>query len=57
MKQGLIQPKDGVIQHFAYDNGTITPVVSEITSDKKGNLSYYPDDFMDEWTAQMLQLV
>lgn len=57
MKKGLISPEDGVIQHFAYDDITTTPVITEITSDKNGNLSDYPGDFMDEWTAQMMQLV
>lgn len=57
MKKKLMSPSDGIIQHFAYDNGIITPVITEITSDKLGNLSSYPDDFMDEWTEQMIQLV
>ena len=57
MKKGQISPTEGIIQHFAYDNGTVTPVITEITSDKNGNLSDYPGDFMDEWTAQMMQLV
>lgn len=57
MKKGTLHPKDGLIQHFAYDNGKVTPVITTITSDKEGNLSSYPDDFMDEWTEQMMQLV
>jgi predicted ATPase len=57
MKKGQISPTEGIIQHFAYDNETVTPVITEITSDKNGNLSDYPGDFMDEWTAQMMQLV
>ncbi len=57
MKKGILKPKDGLIQHFAYDNGTVTPVITSITIDKEGNLSSYPDDFMDEWTEQMMQLV
>jgi predicted ATPase len=57
MKKGILLPKDGLVQHFAYDNGTVTPVITTITSDQEGNLSSYPDDFMDEWTEQMMQLV
>lgn len=57
MKNETLVPSDAIIQHFAYDNGTVTPVITKITSDRYGNLSEYPDDFMDEWTAQMIQLV
>lgn len=57
MKKGFMSPEDGIIQHFAYNNGTITPLITKITSDRYGNLSSYPDDFMDEWTEQMIQLV
>ena len=57
MKKNVLKPSDGIILHFAYDNGTVAPVITEITSDKEGNLSEYPEDFMDEWTAQMMQLV
>lgn len=57
MKNGILKPMDGIIQHFAFDNDNIAPVITEITSDKEGNLSEYPDDFMDEWTAQMMDLI
>ena len=57
MKKGVMKPTDGIIQHFAYENGNVNPAITEITSDKEGNLSEYPDDFMDEWTAQMMELV
>ena len=29
--------------------------VRSFAADKEGNLSEYPEDFMDEWTAQMMQ--
>lgn len=57
MKKGVIRPTDGIIQHFAYENGNVDPAITEISCDKEGNLSEYPDDFMDEWTAQMMELV
>jgi len=57
MKNGILKPSDSVIQHFAYTENTGDPVVTCITSDSHGNLSDYPVDFQDEWTAQMLELV
>lgn len=57
MKKGVLKPSDSIIQHFAYTEGAIDPVVTCITSDANGNLSDYPEDFQDEWTAQMLELV
>lgn len=57
MKKGTLKPSDSVIQHFAYAEEAEDPVVTCITSDSHGNLSDYPEDFQDEWTAQMLELV
>lgn len=57
MKQGLLKPQDAVVVYFAHDNGTTAPTITTITCDKNGTLSEYPDDFMDEWTQQMFQLV
>lgn len=57
MKNKTLKPADGIIQHFAYSEETGLPDITPITSDSEGNLSDYPDDFLDEWTAQMLQLV
>ena len=57
MKKGTLKPSDSVIQHFAYSEETTDPVITRITSDANGNLSDYPEDFQDEWTAQMLELV
>ena len=57
MKKGKMNQSDGVIQHFAYTKQGATPVVTRITSDTKGNLSDYPEDFQDEWTSQMLELL
>ena len=31
--------------------------IDQIKIDSEGNLSKYPDDFMDEWTRQMAQLI
>lgn len=57
MKKGKLTPSDCVIQHFSYSNDSCAPIVTCITSDSKGNLSDYPEDFQDEWTAQMLELI
>ena len=49
---------DARILHF-YRNSLKgeSPEVTQILIDKEGNLSDYPDDFMDEWTNQMAELV
>jgi hypothetical protein len=57
MKEGALKPSDSIIQHFAYTEKGKAPEITCITSDASGNLSDYPDDFQDEWTAQMLELV
>lgn len=57
MKRGLLEPADSIIQHFAYTENGFVPEITRITCDSKGNLSDYPEDFQDEWTAQMLELV
>lgn len=57
MKKGCLKPVDSVIQHFAYTGQESTPVITRIASDVNGNLSDYPEDFQDEWTKQLLELV
>ena len=57
MKKGVLKPSDGIIQHFAYPENGLAPEITRIICDSNGNLSDYPDDFQDEWTAQMLELV
>lgn len=57
MKRSTLKPEDSIIQHFSYTDTKTSPEVICITSDAKGNLSGYPDDFQDEWTSQMLELV
>lgn len=50
----LLSPKDG---HIVYFSDEEDDQIQVITSDVNGTLSDYPDDFMDEWTSQMLKLV
>ena len=54
-KEGEIKSSQCLIDYF-YSEGDATEV-SAITCDKNGTLSEYPDDFMDEWTLQLLKLV
>lgn len=53
-----IAPEDCKVLYFDYQNTqqSIT-IVNSIRLDSKGNLSSYPDDFMDEWTKQMMELL
>lgn len=53
MKEGTLEIRDAHILYFSDDDRQ----VKMITCDKNGTLSDYPDDFLDEWTLQMLKLV
>ena len=57
MKKGNLKPNESIIQHFAFSEQVSAPIITKITSDAKGNLSDYPEDFQDEWTSQMLELI
>lgn len=53
-----ITPKDCNILYFDYiDIQKSITTVEPIYLDCKGNLSSYPDDFLDEWTKQMMELL
>ena len=56
-KMGKIKSEDSVILHFSHTDDTSTPEIKEIHCDSQGNLSDFPEDFMDEWTKQLLELV
>ncbi len=53
MKDNILECNDAHILYFSDD----TNQVRVITSDRNGTLSDFPDDFLDEWTLQMLKLV
>lgn len=53
MKDGVLETRDAHILYFSDEE----PRVRMITCYPNGTLSDYPDDFMDEWTLQMLKLV
>ncbi|MBO4918321.1 MAG: DUF3696 domain-containing protein [Bacteroidales bacterium] len=57
VKEGHIKPKSCLIDYFYTDSESGKASKEVITCDKNGTLSSYPDDFMDEWTLQLLQLV
>lgn len=56
-KNGEIKPSESIILHFSHNENSSTPEIEEIKCDSQGNLSSFPDDFMDEWTRQLLDLV
>lgn len=59
MKQGLcdLTPEDAQIVFFYHSDTETMPAVDIIKCDKFGELSAYPEDFLDEWTKQLLDLV
>ena len=58
IRKEKISFKNASILHFSRDMHTEgSPIVEEILIDKRGNLSSYPEDFMDEWTKQLEQLM
>lgn len=58
VKNKTIECQDVSILHFDRGNETVkSPSFEHIKVDKHGNLSTLPEDFLDEWTKQLLQLV
>lgn len=58
VKRGKLKRNQGEILFFDRDNEVGSePKVTNIHIDSEGNLSDYPDGFMDEWTLQMASLV
>lgn len=53
MKEGVLSSREAHVLYFSDDERS----VKMITCDSNGTLSDYPDDFLDEWTLQMLKLV
>jgi predicted ATPase len=52
-----ISKNDAHIIHIGRNPQNSLPYIWQIKIDKNGNLSDYPQEFMDEWTIQMLKLV
>lgn len=60
IKQGVLSHNEANILHFGRiedKDGNQNPMVNQIKIDPYGNLSDYPEDFLDEWTKEMLALV
>lgn len=57
MRNQTLTPDDAVIHYFEHKTDQPQSTVEHVYCDKNGNLSQYPDDFLDEWTKQMFQLV
>ena len=60
IKRGILPHEAGSILHFGRiedRDGNLNPMVEQIKIDPYGNLSAYPEDFLDEWTKEMLDLV
>ena len=52
-----IVPDDGEIVFFAHDSENTDPEIEIIKCDSEGELSVYPDDFLDEWSNQLIKLL
>ena len=58
VKEEIIKPEESTILFFDRDEDeTGTPEIIQIRVDKEGSLDSQPQDFMDEWTRQMLELL
>lgn len=59
MKQSFcnLTPQDAEIVFFSHDDIDTKPEVEIIKCDRFGELNKYPDDFLDEWTKQLVKLV
>ncbi len=58
VKKEKISPNNVSVLHFSRNfSSPNSPLIEEIQIDKHGNMSSYPDDFMDEWTKQLEQLM
>lgn len=58
VKSKTIDCHDVSILHFDRGNEAVkSPSFEHIKVDMRGNLSILPEDFLDEWTKQLLQLV
>lgn len=56
VKEGKLSPNLANVLHFGRTEAQ-EPEIKEIRVDKNGQLSSYPEDFMDEMTKQLLQLM
>lgn len=59
MKQKIqeLSPADAEIIFFSHDDKETKPDIEIIKCDCHGELNIYPDDFLDEWTKQLVSLI
>lgn len=57
VKKGELSEQNALINYFGRENGDETPEIEQIHVDENGELSCYPEDFMDEWTKQLIELI
>lgn len=59
MKQKVqeLSPTDAEIIFFSHDDKDTKPDIEIIKCDYRGELDIYPDDFLDEWTKQLVSLI
>lgn len=57
IKRNEIHREDASITFFDRTNDDGSPLIEQIFIDDNGTLSKEPQDFMDEWTRQMLELL
>jgi len=57
VKEGLLDPDEVILHYFDKPKGQKDISISPIRIDKEGNLSDYPDGFLDEWDNQLLKLL
>ena len=57
VKKGELFEQNALINYFGRESGDETPEIEQIHVDKNGELSCYPEDFMDEWTKQLVELI
>jgi predicted ATPase len=57
VRKGELAPSEVGILYFEHEATQTQPRVVPIRCDRQGNLDQYPDDFLDEWTKQMVELI
>jgi predicted ATPase len=57
VRKGELAPSEVGILYFEHEATQTQPRVVPIRCDCQGNLDQYPDDFLDEWTKQMVELI
>ena len=57
VKTNLLKENEALINYFDRNLDTEMTEIEQIYVDGNGELSAYPDDFMDEWTRQLMELI